>query len=67
MGFTINKGNNVHIMLQPDSREETERLFSTLSAGGVVTQPLQDMFWGDYYGSCADKYGVQWMFNYHKE
>jgi len=67
MGFTINKGNNVHIMLQPDSRDETERLFSALSAGGVVTQPLQDMFWGDYYGSCTDKYGVQWMFNYHKE
>lgn len=67
MGFTVNRGNNVYIMLQPDSRIETDRLFSALSAGGVVTQPLQDMFWGDYYGSCTDKFGIQWMFNYHKE
>lgn len=67
MGFIVNKGNNVNIMLQPDSRAETEKLFSALSAGGVVTQPLQDMFWGDYYGSCTDKFGVNWMFNNHKE
>jgi len=67
MGFTVNQGNNVHIMLQPDSREETNSLFSALSAGGIITQPMQDMFWGDYYGSCIDKYGVQWMFNYHRE
>lgn len=63
MGFKLNSGNNVYIMLQPDSRDETENLFSALSAGGVIIQPLQDMFWGDYYGSCTDKYGVQWMFN----
>jgi PhnB protein len=50
-------------MLQPDSRTETENLFNALSAGGKVTQPLQDKFWGDYYGSFTDKYGVQWMFN----
>ena len=62
MGFSVNKGNNVYIMLQLDTREETDRLFSALSAGGAVTQPLQDMFWGDYYGSCTDKFGVQWMF-----
>jgi PhnB protein len=67
MGFTVNNGNNVYIMLQPDSRDETDKLFNALSTGGLVTQPLQDMFWGDYYGSCTDKYGVQWMFNYHKE
>ncbi len=67
MGFTVNKGNNVYIMLQPDSRAETDSLFSALSAGGVVTQQLQDMFWGDYYGSCTDKFGVNWMFNYHGE
>lgn len=65
MGFSVNHGNGVHIMLQPDSRNETEELFKALSQGGTVTQPLQDMFWGDYYGSCTDKFGVQWMFNHH--
>lgn len=63
MGFIINPGNNVYINLEPDTRAETKRLFSALSAGGKVEQELQEMFWGAYYGSCKDKYGVQWMFN----
>ena len=63
MGFKVNFGNNVHINLQPDTREETKRLFEKLSVDGTVTMELQDMFWGDYFGSCTDKYGVQWMVN----
>lgn len=63
MGFKVNYGNNVHINLEPDTRAETKRLFDTLSAGGTVTMELQDAFWGSYFGSCTDKYGVQWMVN----
>jgi len=66
MGFTLNFGDNVHINLEPDSRAETKKLFTALSAGGKVTMELQDMFLGAYfayYGSCTDKFGVQWMFN----
>jgi len=63
MGFNVNYGNNVHINLEPDTKAETRRLFDALSAGGKVTMDLQDVFWGAYYGSCTDKYGVQWMFN----
>lgn len=63
MGFTVHAGNNVHINLEPDTKAETKKLFDALSAGGKVTMDLQDMFWGAYYGSCTDKYGVQWMFN----
>ena len=63
MGFKVNFGNNVYISLNPDTRQETRRLFDALSKGGKVEMDLQDMFWGDYYGSCTDKYGVQWMFN----
>jgi PhnB protein len=63
MGFTVNFGNNMYIMLDPDTKSETKRLFDALSAGGKVTMDLQVMFWGAYYGSCTDKFGVQWMFN----
>ena len=63
MGFKVIFGNNNYINLQPDTRKETEELFAKLSEGGKVTMPLQDMFWGDYFGSCTDKFGVQWMFN----
>lgn len=63
MGFKVNFGNNQYICLEPDSRKETKRIFDALSAGGKVTMELQDMFWGAYYGSCTDKFGVQWMVN----
>lgn len=63
MGFKVNMGNNVYISLQPDTRAETKRLFDALAAGGRVEMPLQDMFWGAYYGSLTDKFGVRWMFN----
>jgi PhnB protein len=63
LGFKVNFGNNVYINLEVDTRKETKLLFDALSNGGKVEQELQDMFWGDFYGSCTDKYGVQWMFN----
>jgi PhnB protein len=63
MGFNVNQGNNVYINLAPDTRAEADRLFGALSAGGTVEMPMQDMFWGDYFGSCVDKFGVQWMVN----
>lgn len=63
MGFKVNFGNNVYINLEPDTKEETTKLFTALSKGGKITMELQDMFWGAFFGSCTDKYGVQWMFN----
>ena len=63
MGFTVTLGNNIHIMLEPDTREETRQLFDALALDGLVTQELQEMFWGAYYGTCTDKFGIQWLFN----
>lgn len=63
MGFTVKFGNNVNINLEPDTRAETKTLFTKLAAGGTITMELQDMFWGDYFGSCVDKFGVSWMVN----
>lgn len=63
MGFKVVQGNNVHINLEPDTRAEAERLFNALAAGGTVEMPLQDMFWGAYFGSLTDKFGIHWMVN----
>ena len=63
MGFTVIKGNNVNLNLEPDTKEETDRLFGALSAGGTISMPLQDMFWGAYFGSCTDQFGINWMVN----
>ncbi len=67
MGFKVIPGNNVYISLAPDTREETQRLFKALSEGGKVEMDLQDMFWGDYYGSLTDKFGTKWMLNCSKK
>ncbi len=63
MGFQVNFGNNQYINLQPDTRAETDRLFKALAEGGKVETELQEMFWGDYFGSLTDRFGVRWMLN----
>jgi PhnB protein len=63
MGFTVSQGNNMHISLEPDSRAEAKRLFDALSKGGKIDMPLQEMFWGAYFGSFSDAFGINWMIN----
>jgi PhnB protein len=64
MGFTLTKGNNMHICIEPETREEADRLFTELSAGGNVSMPMADMFFGAYFGEFSDKYGINWMINF---
>ena len=61
MGSKITQGNAFYIMLQPDSRAEADRLFTALSEGGEIEMPMEDAFWGDYFGSFTDRFGVKWM------
>lgn len=63
MGFPFVQGNNTHIFIEPDNKDEAVKLFKALSEGGTITMDLQDTFWNAYYGSCTDKFGIQWMFN----
>ena len=67
MGFTLKQGNNMHICLEPETREEADRLFNELSVGGNITMPMADMFFGSYFGEFSDKYGINWMINYQKK
>lgn len=65
MGPDHAPGNNVHIMINPDSRAEADRLMQELSAdGGTITMPIEDQFWGDYHGQLTDRFGVHWMINF---
>jgi PhnB protein len=63
MGFKVNFGNTMFINLEPDTRAEADRLFSALSEGGKIEMRMQEQFWGDYFGSCYDKFGTAWMVN----
>ncbi len=65
MGQKLIFGNNFSISVHPDSKEEADRLFNALAEGGTIEMPIADQFWGDYFGCVIDKFGVQWMINYH--
>jgi PhnB protein len=62
-GHQLRLGNNITVNLELEDRAETDRLFGLLSAGGSDQFGLNDMPWGAYWGTCADRYGVRWMFN----
>lgn len=64
MGHQLRVGNNTTISLEPDSLEETQRLYDALSVGSTEAAPLSPMPWGAMWGVCLDRYGIRWMFNY---
>jgi PhnB protein len=55
------QGNNFSISVNTSSKEEADKLFNGLSAGGQVTMPLAKTFWSEYFGMCTDKFGINWM------
>lgn len=67
MGHKLTNGNNNYISLHPDSKVEADRLFNGLSEGGVIEMPMSDQFWGDYFGSFFDKFGIGWMINFNPQ
>jgi PhnB protein len=64
LGQKLTQGNNVYISVHPESKEDADRIFQALSAGGKVEMPISNQMWGDYFGSLVDKFGVMWMVNY---
>ncbi|HLZ13183.1 MAG TPA: VOC family protein [Candidatus Acidoferrum sp.] len=65
-GMAFLQGNNFSISIECESEEETKKLFSALGEGGKEIMPLQDTFWGAYFGMITDRFGVNWMFNFTK-
>ena len=64
MNHELRIGNNTTINLEPDTIEETRRLYDELSEGSSDRAPLTEMFWGATWGTCLDRFGVRWMFNF---
>ena len=59
-------GNNFSICVAPESLAEPEKLFAALGEKGTVIMALQDTFWGARFGTLADQFGINWMFNFEK-
>jgi PhnB protein len=66
MGHKLIEGNNFTISLNPDTKEEADRLYKELSEGGSEGVAPHDEFWG-YWGTCKDRFGIRWMFNIIKQ
>ena len=60
-------GNNFSVSVSADSKDEADRIFRDLSAGGQQTMPMQDTFWGSYFGMFTDKFAVNWMISFDKQ
>lgn len=60
-GPPTHAGNNFHVSLVAEDKEEADRVFAALSEGGRVNMPLGNAPWGPYFGMCADRFGVHWM------
>jgi len=56
-------GNNFNMSLSGDNEAELRGYWEKLAAGGTVTMPLEKAIWGDTFGMCVDKFGVQWLVN----
>ena len=54
-------GNNFSISVNADTKEECEKIYNALSAGGVQTMPLAKTFWSEAFGMLTDKFGINWM------
>jgi len=64
MGKTNENENRSKIFIHAESREEADKLFNGLSAGGTIEGPIGDSPWGTYFGMFRDKYGIEWMVNF---
>lgn len=65
LGKVNENENRSKIVINADSREEADKLFNGLSAGGNVEVPISDSPWGSYFGMFRDKYGIEWMIDYN--
>jgi PhnB protein len=63
-GFKLSTGNNFHLSVSGGTKEEADKIFNGLSAGGKITMPIADTFWGSYFGMLTDKFGINWMVSY---
>ncbi len=67
MGRTNENENRSKIAISAESREEADKLFNGLSAGGIVEMPMEDSPWGSYFGMFRDKYGIEWMIDFDQK
>ncbi len=64
MGQVSENENRSKIAISAETRDEADKLFSGLSAGGKIEVPISDSPWGSYFGMFRDKFGIEWMVDF---
>ena len=64
MGRVNENENRSKISINVQSREEADKLFNGLSAGGIIEAPIGDSPWGSYFGMFRDKFGIEWLVDF---
>ena len=64
---SFKQGNNYAVSINASSKDEADKLFNGLSAGGQVTMPMNQTFWGAYFGMFTDKFGINWMVSFENQ
>lgn len=67
MGLTNENENRSKISISAESKEEADKLYNGLSAGGQIEVPIADSPWGSYFGMFRDKYGIEWIVDFNKK
>lgn len=60
LGRVNENENRSKISISTESKEEADKLFNGLSAGGEIEMPISESPWGSYFGMFRDKYGIEW-------
>lgn len=64
---SFKQGNNFSISINAESKEAADNFFQQLSAGGQAIMPMNNTFWGSYFGMLTDKFGINWMVSYSEQ
>jgi len=64
MRRTNENENRSKISISAESKEEADKLFNGLSAGGQIEMPIAESPWGSYFGMFRDKYGIEWTVDF---
>ena len=63
-GNVVHANGSIQLSMEMNDKTQMETIFSKMAAGGKITMPLQDQFWGATFGMLVDKFGISWMFNH---
>jgi PhnB protein len=64
LGRVNENENRSKITINAQSKEEADKLFNGLSAGGTIEGPMGDSPWGTYFGMFRDTYGIEWIIEF---